>query len=210
MSRKAPQSTSASRRDRRRARRATCKVPANKHVGALHGVPPGTEGSGTGAAAGRPDSPWNPVCGGARRTASHRWGQVLGTGRRRVRLVTRQCRCHPWQPVQLRLLSRASTGAGDAGRGDGVFDPVTMGPAGEIVVIDGVEGRLQLRRGPKLGDVRLPAGLIPGGAGRGSDTSPSSTRATPPRRRRRRIRIEIERLLGGRGNGADQGGRRRR
>jgi hypothetical protein len=25
----------------------------------------GTEGSGTGAAAGRPDSPWNPVCGGA-------------------------------------------------------------------------------------------------------------------------------------------------
>ncbi len=48
--------------------------------------------------------------------------------------------------------------------GDGVFDPVTRGPAGEIVAIDAVEGHLRLRRGQKLAEVELPTGLIPGGA----------------------------------------------
>jgi len=48
--------------------------------------------------------------------------------------------------------------------GDAVSDPVTRGPAGVIVAIDGVEGTLRLRRGPKLAETPLPAGLIPGGA----------------------------------------------
>ena len=47
--------------------------------------------------------------------------------------------------------------------GDTVYDPVTMRRAGELVSIDGVEGRLRLRRGPKLGEAALPTGLIPGG-----------------------------------------------
>ena len=48
--------------------------------------------------------------------------------------------------------------------GDTVFDPVTMGRAGEIVEIDAVAGTLRLSRGPRLEDVPLPTGLIPGGA----------------------------------------------
>ena len=48
--------------------------------------------------------------------------------------------------------------------GDTVFDPVTMGRAGEIVAIDAVAGTLRLSRGPRLEDVPLPTGLIPGGA----------------------------------------------
>jgi uncharacterized protein len=47
--------------------------------------------------------------------------------------------------------------------GDSVSDPVTRGPAGEIVAIDGVQGTLRLRRGPKLADAPLPPGLVPGG-----------------------------------------------
>jgi predicted RecB family nuclease len=47
--------------------------------------------------------------------------------------------------------------------GDDVFDPVSMGRAGEIVAIDGVAGTLRLRRGPTLREAALPTGLIPGG-----------------------------------------------
>jgi uncharacterized protein len=47
--------------------------------------------------------------------------------------------------------------------GDTVFDPVTRKRAGEIVAVDGVEGTVRLRRGPKLAEAPLPTGLIPGG-----------------------------------------------
>ena len=48
--------------------------------------------------------------------------------------------------------------------GDAVFDPVTRRAAGHVEAIDGVAGTLRLRRGPKLAEVELPTGLIPGGA----------------------------------------------
>jgi predicted RecB family nuclease len=48
--------------------------------------------------------------------------------------------------------------------GDEVFDPLTLGAAGHIESIDDAEGRLWLKRGPKLDDLPMPRSLIPGGA----------------------------------------------
>src|SRR5207247_6306347 len=48
--------------------------------------------------------------------------------------------------------------------GDEVFDPLTLGSAGHIESIDDAEGKLWLKRGPKLDDVPMPRSLIPGGA----------------------------------------------
>lgn len=47
---------------------------------------------------------------------------------------------------------------------DEVYDPVTRRHAGHVETIDAIAGTLRLRRGPKLEDVELPTGLIPGGA----------------------------------------------
>jgi predicted RecB family nuclease len=47
---------------------------------------------------------------------------------------------------------------------DEVYDPITRRHAGHIEEIDAVAGTLRLRRGPKLEDLELPTGLIPGGA----------------------------------------------
>jgi uncharacterized protein len=49
------------------------------------------------------------------------------------------------------------------GPGDSVYDPATGKPAGRIDRLDEETGELDLRRGPKLEDVPLPAALIPGG-----------------------------------------------
>src|SRR6266536_2444364 len=48
--------------------------------------------------------------------------------------------------------------------GDEVFDPLTLGAAGHIESIDDAEGKLWLKRGPKLDDLPMPRSLIPGGA----------------------------------------------
>jgi len=48
--------------------------------------------------------------------------------------------------------------------GDEVFDPETLGPAGQIEKLDDEAGKLWLKRGPKLEDVPFPRSLIPGGA----------------------------------------------
>ncbi|HET7743894.1 MAG TPA: TM0106 family RecB-like putative nuclease [Gaiellaceae bacterium] len=48
--------------------------------------------------------------------------------------------------------------------GDQVYDPLTMASAGHLVSVDSVAGTLRLQRGPKLAEVQLPTGLIPGGA----------------------------------------------
>jgi len=49
--------------------------------------------------------------------------------------------------------------------GDDVLDPATGSSAGTLVEVsvDGREGRLQLKRGPKFAGVPLPKALIPGG-----------------------------------------------
>ena len=46
--------------------------------------------------------------------------------------------------------------------GDEVYDPATGGAGGSIVRLDGEQGILELRRGPKLAGMPLPVALIPG------------------------------------------------
>lgn len=48
--------------------------------------------------------------------------------------------------------------------GSQVLDPATGKSAGEILEIDGVEGRLRLKRGPTLADTPLPRSLVPCGS----------------------------------------------
>jgi uncharacterized protein len=47
--------------------------------------------------------------------------------------------------------------------GSEVLDPATGKSAGEILALDEATGQLELRRGPGLADVPLPAALLPGG-----------------------------------------------
>jgi predicted RecB family nuclease len=48
--------------------------------------------------------------------------------------------------------------------GDEVFDPATLENAGHIESIDDAEGKLWLKRGPRLENTPMPVSLIPGGA----------------------------------------------